>query len=1076
MASLPSGTAPSAPPTWRQFPFFESIPVKDVHDLDSPPDIFKATFEISTVFSSSVGVLIADIHGSVHALNRDFESYMSWVAHVGGRVTHMTERQGILVTLGEEDSVRSPLLKIWNLEERDKKTGAPQLLRSTKVQQSNRPHPATTVALSNKLDYLAIGLADGTVLLYRHLDQSLTSSTSLTAVPKAKTVHESPTEPVTGLGFREPTTEQPGHFLFVVTTNRVLAYPASGRSTGTVVDETGCGLGCATMDVHDRDIVIAREEAIYVCGTEGRNFSYAYEGPKSSIYRHLNYLVIVSPPFFPSAASASPTVRNFVARTENAGETDVAKINVFDPENKLVGYSGTFPQGAREVFSAWGSLFVLANDGILTRLQEKPTSEKLDMLYRKGFYLVALNLAASQHLEPAAVADIHRQYGEHLYAKGDYEGAVQQFVQTIGYVQPSYVVRRFLDAQRIHNLVTYLQELHARGRANADHTTLLLNAYTKLKDVSRLDSFIRTEARREADGNELPFDLETAIRVCRQAGYFEHASYLAKKYARHEDYLRIQIEDTEHYQDALAYIRQLGVESAESNLARYGRALLANLPEETTQLLIDLCTGVEDLAPTSAEQEEAPKPAAPSSYLSYLTLNRGIPSLESSARPATPPTKPAAPSIKTVAPSVKTAVPSIRTVTAPRREASSQDLSTPGTPQETTATSSDAASLIPETPAVKLISPRIYFAHFVDHMDQFVIFLETVALRRWGQSVAGDVTPDGQPPLNNRPSDKEDQMAVWNTLLELYLTLSESRPNPAGDAQPADVERRQDLQERALRILRSETLPYDPMHALILCSSRGYTDGLVLLWEKMGMYEDVLRFWMDRERRGATSSGQMPASSRVVQCLKQYGGAHPHLYPLVLRFLTSSPELLARHQEDVREILTRIDEQNIMLPLGVVQLLSRNDVSSVGMISEWLISKIRSARAEIQADKEMISSYRLETEQKQKLVDELSDSENPRIFHPVSRCSTCGGQLDLPTIHFMCSHSYHQRCLGDHENECPNCAREHGMIREIRRNNERLADQHDVFLSEVKDGGFDFIASAFSRGILNMPRVDEGVS
>lgn len=100
------------------------------------------------------------------------------------------------------------------------------------------------------------------------------------------------------------------------------------------------------------------------------------------------------------------------------------------------------------------------------------------------------------------------------------------------------------------------------GLANSDHTTLLLNTYTKLKDVSRLDSFIKTESRRNSNSadsrDELPFDLETAIRVCRQAGYYEHASYLAKKYERHEDYLRIQIEDAANYGDALAYLRKLG--------------------------------------------------------------------------------------------------------------------------------------------------------------------------------------------------------------------------------------------------------------------------------------------------------------------------------------------------------------------------------------------------------------------------------------------------------------------------------------------------------------------------------------
>jgi hypothetical protein len=86
-------------------------------------------------------------------------------------------------------------------------------------------------------------------------------------------------------------------------------------------------------------------------------------GHKSSVHTHRNYLVIVSPPFFATATAASATVRNFVARSANPGETDITKVNVFDLENKLVAYSGTFKQGVKEVISQWGEIYVLATDG-----------------------------------------------------------------------------------------------------------------------------------------------------------------------------------------------------------------------------------------------------------------------------------------------------------------------------------------------------------------------------------------------------------------------------------------------------------------------------------------------------------------------------------------------------------------------------------------------------------------------------------------------------------------------------------------------------------------------------------------
>jgi vacuolar protein sorting-associated protein 11 len=46
-----------------------------------------------------------------------------------------------------------------------------------------------------------------------------------------------------------------------------------------------------------------------------------------------------------------------------AAGSDITKVTVFDLENKLVAYSGTFEAGVREVVSQWGRIFILENDG-----------------------------------------------------------------------------------------------------------------------------------------------------------------------------------------------------------------------------------------------------------------------------------------------------------------------------------------------------------------------------------------------------------------------------------------------------------------------------------------------------------------------------------------------------------------------------------------------------------------------------------------------------------------------------------------------------------------------------------------
>lgn len=55
--------------------------------------------------------------------------------------------------------------------------------------------------------------------------------------------------------------------------------------------------------------------------------------------------------------------------------------------------------------------------------------------------------------------------------------------------------------------------------------------------------------------------METAINVCRQSGYCNHALALAEKHKKHEHYLKIQLEDIKDYQKALQYIGKLDFEA-----------------------------------------------------------------------------------------------------------------------------------------------------------------------------------------------------------------------------------------------------------------------------------------------------------------------------------------------------------------------------------------------------------------------------------------------------------------------------------------------------------------------------------
>lgn len=68
------------------------------------------------------------------------------------------------------------------------------------------------------------------------------------------------------------------------------------------------------------------------------------------------------------------------------------------------------------MFCEYGSVYVLASKGEqLFQLTEKDTQSKLEILFKKNLYQMAIDLAQSSQYDQEGVIDIIRQYADHLY-------------------------------------------------------------------------------------------------------------------------------------------------------------------------------------------------------------------------------------------------------------------------------------------------------------------------------------------------------------------------------------------------------------------------------------------------------------------------------------------------------------------------------------------------------------------------------------------------------------------------------------------------------------------------------------
>lgn len=81
---------------------------------------------------------------------------------------------------------------------------------------------------------------------------------------------------------------------------------------------------------------------------------------------------------------------------------------------------------------------------------------------------------------------------------------------------------------------------------------------------------------------------------------------------------------------------------------------------------------------------------------------------------------------------------------------------------------------------------------------------------------------------------------------------------------------------------------------------------------------------------------------------------------------------------------------------------------TLGYVRQYILSQLEHEENLISSHTQSIQQYKNDTEEIRKKIEQLRTTG---MTFQGSRCQACHHQLELPSLHFLCQHSYHQHCF-----------------------------------------------------------------
>ena len=247
--------------------------------------------------------------------------------------------------------------------------------------------------------------------------------------------------------------------------------------------------------------------------------------------------------------------------------------------------------------------------------------------------------------------------------------------------------------------------------------------------------------------------------------------------------------------------------------------------------------------------------------------------------------------------------------------------------------------------------------------------------------------------------------------------------------------------ERQLSELLKEKGKYDQNHIMVLFKMYSYPPGLIQLYEEMNLTEEMLNYYIaQRDSKG------------ILNLCQKKGQNESNLWVQALKYFAQSGS-----KNEIKTILSQIQNIQSLSPSLILNILSQDNPIDLETVREYFLYKLEQDKKEIDSDQLKVDSNTSKAREHRQYYYQLKTQakkfQETNCAHP-----NCDHQVTLPSVHFLCGHSFSENCLTnllDEERDnkgqlvCARCSKDHSYIKEQKKDYDSQIEDTTTFFDNL---------------------------